>query len=283
MARHGIPLVPLLPPRLLPRRPALPAHCRAGCRSCWRSSGAFAFDHWLLHRFAYFGIFFFAGYVLSPHMPRIMAFTRHPWAIAVIGCTGAGVAAYSAAVGVQYVTAAAPFVIVGILGLAQLATLAAGHAWSRPLQFVGRTSIVYYVVHFPVMLLVARGMVALGVDGLAARRRGDARRRAAWSARCSPLPPRGAGRIPLRGAEVPPRGANPPASPPLPPPSRGGRRDGRPRPADRAAAARGGRGPRSRRGTSRDGHPDSSSPDGRRCASSCRSGSACRPGSTGRR
>ena len=126
--------------------------------------GAFAFDHWLLHRFAYFGIFFFAGYVLSPHMPRIMAFTRHPWAIAVIGCTGAGVAAYSAVVGVQYVTAAAPFVIVGILGLARLATLAAGHAWSRALQFVGRTSIVYYVVHFPVMLLVARGMIALGVD-----------------------------------------------------------------------------------------------------------------------
>ena len=125
--------------------------------------GAFAFDHWLLHRFAYFGIFFFAGYVLSSQMPRIMAITRRPWAIAVIGYTAAGVAAYSATVGVQYVTLAAPFVIVGILGLAQLATLAAGRTWSRPLQFVGRTSIVYYVVHFPVMLLVARAMVGLGV------------------------------------------------------------------------------------------------------------------------
>ena len=125
--------------------------------------GAFAFDHWLLHRFAYFGVFFFAGYVLAPHLPRIMAYTRRPWAIAVIGCTGAGVAAYSAMAGVQYLSAAAPLVIVGILGLAQLATLAAGYAWSRPLQFVGRTSIVYYVVHFPVMLLVARGMVGLGI------------------------------------------------------------------------------------------------------------------------
>lgn len=125
--------------------------------------GAFASDHWLLHRFAYFGIFFSAGYLICPYVPQVMAILRRPWAIAVVGCTAVGVAAYSAAVGVHYVSAAAPLVIVGILGLAQLATLAAPHAWSRPLQFVGRTSIVYYVVHFPVMLLVARGMVALGV------------------------------------------------------------------------------------------------------------------------
>lgn len=57
-----------------------------------------------------------------------------------------------------------PGTLGGLLVAIPLARWAAGSVLSRPLRFVGRESLVYYVVHLPVMVVGTLALVRAGVD-----------------------------------------------------------------------------------------------------------------------
>ena len=111
-------------------------------------------------RLAHFAVFFFLGFWFTSRpgwlrrltQPRLLAF----WLVPAVG---AGVASVLWTEQLQYAVVIAPFSLAGILALigvcAGLPT--AGRAL-RHLRGVGRASLVYYVSHFPVMVLATQAL-----------------------------------------------------------------------------------------------------------------------------
>lgn len=104
-------------------------------------------------RLLYFGTFFFLGYWLA-NSARLRDAIRG-WPVAVSAAVGIGFGVASAIWSRQlaYRGEFALFSVAGVLATIWLAQRATGN-WTRPLAFVGRNSIVYYVVHFPLITLV---------------------------------------------------------------------------------------------------------------------------------
>lgn len=109
-------------------------------------------------RLAYFAVFFFAGAWLARHRPVLDSLTRRrvalPLAVVAIAF---GVAAALWTDQLQYAVWGAPFSLAGSLCLAALySSLERAHRPLRRLRFAGRSSLVYYVSHFPVMALLSQ-------------------------------------------------------------------------------------------------------------------------------
>ena len=127
-------------------------------------------------RMAYFAIFFFSGHWIAAHPEKIQRLSR-PRSIIFLAIPALAFGAASVAFPetLQYATWGAPFSIIGALVLVAVFSGMTGMAAGRRvLEFLGRSSIVFYVSHFPVMTLLSQspaasaGAFALALANLAA-------------------------------------------------------------------------------------------------------------------
>lgn len=125
-----------------------------------------------LARLAYFAVFFFSG-VLVASYPRVLESIIQSRLIGTITAFGAiafGVIATMA--DTQYQAWGIPLSMCGIAVAVHLASRADSMRWARPVRFIGRSSLVFYVAHFPIIyatweLLNAWGLADLqGVTGV---------------------------------------------------------------------------------------------------------------------
>ena len=105
-------------------------------------------------RMAYFAVFFFAGNWLAQR-PDALKLVTHRWAalIAAIPVALFGIASCIWPEPLHYTVWGAPASIAGTVLLAAVfSRMTSGGRIVRVLQFLGRSSIIYYVSHFPVMV-----------------------------------------------------------------------------------------------------------------------------------
>lgn len=108
-------------------------------------------------RMAYFALFFFGGHWLagSPALIERLARPR-PAVMFAIPAALVGVASVLRPEVWHYLVWSAPFSVAGALALIGAYTAATGNEpLRRGLEFLGRSSIVFYVSHFPVMALIS--------------------------------------------------------------------------------------------------------------------------------
>lgn len=112
-------------------------------------------------RLVYFATYFFLGYWFATS-PRLRGLLRG-WVVVLVAVIAISWGAASAVWGVElaYRGEFAPMSICGILFATWLAHRASGR-WVRPVTFVGRNSIVYYVSHFPVMSVIVMSAISVG-------------------------------------------------------------------------------------------------------------------------
>ncbi|WP_341940402.1 acyltransferase [Microbacterium sp. LWH10-1.2] len=118
-------------------------------------------------RLAYFAVFFFAGNWLAQH-PDALKLVTHRWAalIAAVPVVLFGVASCIWPEQLQYAVWGAPASIAGTVLLAAIFShLTRGGEGVRLLQFLGRSSIIYYVSHFPVMAILSIWLAG-SIDGM---------------------------------------------------------------------------------------------------------------------
>ena len=109
-------------------------------------------------RLAYFAVFFFLGYWFSSRPGWLRRLTQpRLLALWLVPAVGVGVASSLWTKQLQYNVVFAPLSLAGILALICVCALlpTAGRA-PRYVPGVGRSSLVYYVSHFPVMVLVTQ-------------------------------------------------------------------------------------------------------------------------------
>lgn len=106
---------------------------------------------WLL------GGFFFIGVVVRRH-PKLWQRTISHLTVS-IGCTVAAFAAFASMAmeddAVRYNPYFSPIVVIGIVGVAGLASRIPSGRLTRPIEYVGRHSITFYLVHWPVVILTS--------------------------------------------------------------------------------------------------------------------------------
>ncbi|MCR2825250.1 acyltransferase family protein [Microbacterium sp. zg.Y909] len=124
-------------------------------------------DDYRLARFAFLMAFFFAGWWWAQAEERLRIGLRTRVAIVAVGLLLAAATAVLSATGtVERYEASFAWGTVGLiaaiaLGLPSTAT----RRWARPLEFVGRNSIVFYVSHYPVILALDSWLLAATDDG----------------------------------------------------------------------------------------------------------------------
>ncbi|WP_114560916.1 acyltransferase family protein [Desertihabitans aurantiacus] len=120
-------------------------------------------DDRLLHRMLYFAGFFFAGYLAARYQRQFHRVVDSTPTAVVCGVVAVGFAVVSSRYDVQYQAEFALLSLAGVLSLIHLARRIGDAVWTRPLQYVGRNSIVYYTTHFPLMHLALLALLALGI------------------------------------------------------------------------------------------------------------------------
>lgn len=123
---------------------------------------AFLVDQAQLHRLLYFAVFFFAGHWASAHKQQILDLVGRTAVLVGLAVGAVGLGILSANVDVAYTPATVPLSLAGILVGIRVAQPLSSHA-TRLVRAVGRTSIVYYTAHFPVMVVTLAAATALGV------------------------------------------------------------------------------------------------------------------------
>lgn len=109
-------------------------------------------------KLAYMYAFFAVGVLVGRHLDRFDALVRRP-ATAIALLLPVGYVTWVSAVhgGVRFEPLLAPWVLCGVVGLAWICAFA--ERWRRvsaPLEFVGRHSIVFYLVQWPLILFLVR-------------------------------------------------------------------------------------------------------------------------------
>lgn len=116
---------------------------------------AAAIDSLFVRRFFFLMGFFFLGKLVADHRgvwDRVLA-SRWSW-LALPAAVAYGVV--SALLDPrQFAGALAPLSVIGVLAAVQVARAIDGHPVTRPLQHVGRNSLIYYVTHFPVIVVTS--------------------------------------------------------------------------------------------------------------------------------
>lgn len=117
-------------------------------------------------RFFFLMGFFFLGKLVAEHrdvLTRVLA-SRWSWAAVVVA---GGWGFVSALIDPRSSWGAlAPLSAVGVLAAIKLAQLVDDRAWTAPLQYVGRHSLVFYATHFPVITAVSWAGWMLGIPVL---------------------------------------------------------------------------------------------------------------------
>lgn len=115
-------------------------------------------------RMAYFAVFFFGGAWLARH-PALLDRTSRPRMLVLLGIPAVafGVASVLLPDALHHLLWGAPLSIAGSLALIGIFSTAGRHGLVRRLvEFLGRSSIVFYVSHFPVMALLSQSPLADG-------------------------------------------------------------------------------------------------------------------------
>lgn len=112
-------------------------------------------------RMGYFAIFFFTGSLLASRPGLIDHLTR-PGVTALLAVPAVAFGALSVAFPepLHYAAWGAPLSIVGALALIGLFSRSSRGPVTRAMEFLGRSSIVFYVSHFPVMALLSQTPLA---------------------------------------------------------------------------------------------------------------------------
>lgn len=125
-------------------------------------AASFVVDDDVAHRLLYFATFFFLGAWVGERGDDLVGRVGRSRPAVVVLVVGAGALAVASGVlGLRYLSVTVPLSVAGIV-LAVLGARRLPSAATGALRFVGRRSIVFYVVHFPVMQLVATGLAAVG-------------------------------------------------------------------------------------------------------------------------
>ncbi len=108
-----------------------------------------------MNRFPLLFAFFLAGHYLATHE---FAWRRH-YRYALLGLLLAGIGSYICVVGMAHYNKYSPLFVWAPAGLILFVrwavTYYASVPLSRPIEWLGRNSIVFYVVHFPVQVIIA--------------------------------------------------------------------------------------------------------------------------------
>lgn len=115
-------------------------------------------------RFFYFAGFFFTGYLASRHRDQFERISSNGHIALVGGVAAAVLGSFSALNDVQYRAEFALLSLGGIISAVYVMRRVGDAPWTRPLQFVGRTSLVYYTAHFPIMHFSLLGLLAVGLS-----------------------------------------------------------------------------------------------------------------------
>lgn len=106
----------------------------------------------LLSRMAYFAVFFFAGAAASRHPKLLELVGSRGWLALPAGIVAIGFGVVSAIERLPYEAVTVPLSMCGIVAAIYGTRRVEQQAWTKPIRFIGRNSLVFYVVHFPVML-----------------------------------------------------------------------------------------------------------------------------------
>lgn len=112
-------------------------------------------------RMAYFAVFFFGGAWLARH-PALLDRTSRPRMLVLLGIPAVAFGAASVLLpdALHYLLWGAPLSIAGSLALIGIFSTAGRHGLGRRfVEFLGRSSIVFYVSHFPTMALMSQSPI----------------------------------------------------------------------------------------------------------------------------
>lgn len=116
---------------------------------------SFVVDSPLAHRMLYFAVFFFLGCWVAERGDDVVGrIGRSRARVALLAAVAVALAVASAVVDLRYVSLTVPGSVAGIV-VAVLAARRLPSARTARLRAVGRSSIVFYTAHFPVMQVVA--------------------------------------------------------------------------------------------------------------------------------
>ncbi len=124
---------------------------------------------WRPDRLAYYAVFFFSGYWAAPRIARAVALVSELRHGTFTGLVVVGVVANaSLAINLTEKVWAIPLVLAGALAAAGLVARLCAHHPSARIRFIGMRSLVYYVVHVPLILLVLEFLPDQTLSGLMA-------------------------------------------------------------------------------------------------------------------
>ena len=107
--------------------------------------------------------FFYMGAFAGQHLEKFTGLLASRWALALVPLA-AGVSLASAGLGaLNYSPAFVALILPSIVAICALLCHLQDSAFLRPLQFVGRKSIVYYVMHVPIYLLTIDALAHFGI------------------------------------------------------------------------------------------------------------------------
>lgn len=125
-------------------------------------------DHLTEQKLTYFAVFFFLGNLMA-HKPDLLARFTRGWVVKVMAvfAVGYGVLSSIEGLAIAYEVVWAPLSVAGIftaIGITRrLAERGTKIGW---LTMIGRNSLVYYVIHFPVMVGTTFALYAVGVHDI---------------------------------------------------------------------------------------------------------------------
>ncbi|MGP9538177.1 acyltransferase family protein [Brachybacterium sp. AOP43-C2-M15] len=113
-------------------------------------------------RMAYFAIFFFGGHWLARFPDLVQRLSRPRWTVLLaLPAIAFGAASVARPDALQYLIWGAPLSIAGALALVGTYSAALPEGFARRgLEALGRSSIVFYVSHFPVMALISQSALS---------------------------------------------------------------------------------------------------------------------------
>jgi fucose 4-O-acetylase-like acetyltransferase len=120
-------------------------------------------------RFCFLFAFFIAGDWAMRTRTQWMPHVRNPWVLVLAGVLTIGTS-WLAATGypVRYDVISTPGVVGAIVLAVALLPGADGFAITKPIQYIGKNSLIFYVVHWPAIALLATILVpATGISGYA--------------------------------------------------------------------------------------------------------------------
>ncbi len=120
-----------------------------------READPFSAERWL-----YLFAVFMAGHLLTRRAALTRWLLTSPWALVL--AVVLVVVHRALGLGLDYGTGSAPLFVAGAVVVLRLARASAGARVLGPVRFVGRNSIVYYLVHYPVLAAVASAAAVVG-------------------------------------------------------------------------------------------------------------------------